>query len=87
LFDDAKKEENWDCVSAADEPLAFNEKLDSVEIRKKPKQTMFDKSEFLQEVFPPLRIQKPGYDIYARTTFTLILILLFVFMFFSKFTV
>lgn len=48
---------------------------------------MFEKNEFLQKVFPPLRIQKPGYDIYARTTLVLMMILIYVFAFYSSFTV
>jgi formate hydrogenlyase subunit 3/multisubunit Na+/H+ antiporter MnhD subunit len=48
---------------------------------------MFDKSTFLQKVFPPLRIQKPGYDIYARTTFVLLIILVYIFIYYGSFTV
>jgi len=48
---------------------------------------MFDTDPFLQKIFPALRIQKPGYDIYARTTFVLITLIVYVFLCFSKFTV
>jgi len=85
--DESKLEQNWEQISGGDDYITFNAKFDHIDMRKKPKDTMFDKNEFLSEVFPPLRIQKPGYDVYARTTFALMLIVLFIFGFYTKFTV
>jgi hypothetical protein len=87
-FQEEKKiEQNWEQLSAGEEYITFNEKLDMVDLRKRPNLSMFDKNKFLQGIFPSLKLQKPGYDIYARTTFILILLFVYVFMFFSSFTV
>jgi len=34
---------NWDQISAGEEYVTFNEKLDMIDLRKKPNLSMFDK--------------------------------------------
>ena len=56
FIDEAKRKQNWDQISGADDYYTFNEKLEAIDFRKKPKMTMFDTSPFFQKIFPALRI-------------------------------
>jgi len=56
FIDEAKLKPNWDQISCGEEEHTFNEKLNTIDLRKKPKMTMFDSSPFLQKIFPALRI-------------------------------
>lgn len=47
---------------------------------------MFENSNYIDGLFPSLKIQKPGYDLYGATTLVLFLILLFIFMFYERYT-
>lgn len=44
---ESKLEANWDQISGGDDYIQFNHKLDEIDMRKKPKLTMFDTSPFL----------------------------------------
>jgi hypothetical protein len=56
-------------------------------MRKEEKMGIFENSKYMENLFPSLKIQKPGYDLYGSTTSTLAVIALFVFFCFSKYTV
>jgi hypothetical protein len=45
--EESKLEANWDTISGCDDYHLFNEKLDLIDSRKKPKLSMFDSSPFL----------------------------------------
>jgi hypothetical protein len=47
----------------------------------------FEKISYFDSIFPSLRIQKPGYDLYGSITMVLVMIAIFVFNFFTKFNV
>jgi hypothetical protein len=65
----------------------LDDQMHIIETRKEEKIGIFEKSAYMANLFPCLKIQKPGYDLYGSTTSTLGLIALFVFFKFSEFTV
>jgi hypothetical protein len=65
----------------------LEEKVEKIEMRKEEKMGMFENSPYMENLFPSLKIQKPGYDLYGSTTSTLAVIALFIFFRFSSFTV
>jgi hypothetical protein len=79
--------ENWETLSAGDNQRLLDEKVERIEIRNKVKTGIFENSPYMGNLFPSLKIQKPGYDLYGSTTSTLAIIALYVFSRFSKFTV
>mmetsp|Transcript_21579 Transcript_21579/g.33227 ORF Transcript_21579/g.33227 Transcript_21579/m.33227 type:complete len:988 (-) Transcript_21579:2058-5021(-) len=82
-----EKPENWDTLSAGDFEEEFDRRFDEIDERQKPKLGMFEKSSYFEKIFPGLKIQKPGYDLYGSTTVVLALIAVYVFVFFKNFTV
>lgn len=54
--------------------------------RVQPKIGIFESSNYMDGLFPSLKIQKPGYDLYGTTTLVLFLILLFIFLFYERYT-
>jgi hypothetical protein len=42
---------------------------------------------YFEKIFPSLKIQKPGYDLYGTTTVILSLIALYIFLFYKNYTV
>jgi hypothetical protein len=80
FLDEAMKDENQDdCISAGDFEEAFEEKFDIIEEKSKPKLGIFEKVEYFDKIFPSLKIQKPGYDLYGTTTTILAIMAIFVF--------
>jgi hypothetical protein len=79
--------ENWETLSAGDTQILLDEKVEKIEIRKEEKMGIFESSAYMANLFPNLKIQKPGYDLYGSTTSLLAVIALFVFFCFSSFTV
>ena len=62
--EEVEKKENWDVISAGDYQEEFDEMFDEIENRTRPKLDSFDTSKYFERIFPSLRIQKPGYDLY-----------------------
>jgi len=85
--EEIQKKENWDVISAGDYQEEFDEMFEEIDNREKPKIGFFDKKEYFEKVFPPLKIQKPGYDLYGSSTICLTLMALFVFLFYNNITV
>jgi hypothetical protein len=79
--------DNWDTISAGDTIDELDDKLEFIDIRKKPKLGIFDKSKYFDKIFPGIKIQKPGYDLYGTATFVSVLIFIYVFLFFKQYTV
>jgi hypothetical protein len=81
------KPENWDVISAGDYQEEFEEMFKEIDERKKPKPGMFEKRPYFDKIFPSLKIQKPGYDLYGSSTIILSLTAVYVFMFYNQITV
>jgi len=58
-----------------------------IDNRKRPKLGFFEKKEYFDKIFPSLKIQKPGYDLYGSSTILLSLMAIYVFMFYNHITV
>lgn len=76
-----------DCISAGDFEDDLENKIDNVKDKDKPKPGFFENIKYFDRLFPNLKIQKPGFDLYASTTFFLGILAVYVFMFFDKLTV
>jgi len=81
------KKENWGDLDAGMYEQDFDEKFAEIDKRKLPKLGWFEKNNYFDSIFPSLRIQKPGYDLYGSITMVLVMIAIFVFNFFTKFNV
>ena len=78
-FDDIKdQQENWEAISAGDLEDEIEDKAEFLSHRGKPKMGMFEKSRYFNQIFPSLKIQKPGYDLYGSSTISLALLTIFV---------
>ena len=75
-----EKRENWDTISAGDHQEEFDEMFDELDSRTRPSLGYFEKREYFDKIFPGLKIQKPGYDLYGTSTTVLAVLALFVFM-------
>lgn len=47
----------------------------------------FDKSPYFDNLFPRLKIQKPGYDLYGSSTVFLAILAIYIFLFYSMISV
>lgn len=84
---EVEKPENWDTLSAGDHQEQFDEAFDELEKRTRPALGPFEKRAYFGKLFPALRIQKPGYDLYGAATTVLALTALYVFQFYQHVTV
>lgn len=84
---EVEKPENWDTLSAGDHQEQFDEAFDELEKRTRPALGPFEKRAYFGKLFPALRIQKPGYDLYGAATTVLALTALYVFLFYQHVTV
>jgi hypothetical protein len=48
---------------------------------------IFERAKYFNRLFPSLKIQKPGYDLYGSTTIFLTIIVIFVFSNYKEFSV
>lgn len=76
-----------DCFSAGDFEEEFDDKFDVLDRMNAPKLGVFDKYEYFDHIFPSLKIQKPGYDLYGTTTTILAFTAIFVFLQFHQIVV
>ena len=81
------KPDNWDTLSGCDHEDEYDERFDMIESRTRPALGLFEKNPYFDRIFPGLRIQKPGYDLYGSTTLMLFLLVVYVFVAFKNFTV
>lgn len=69
----------------------FDEDLDAkikiISDKNLPKQGFFEKNDYFDSVFPSLKIQKPGYDLYGSSTVFLTILALYVFIGYSSISV
>ena len=82
-----KAENIDDCISAGDYEEAFEERFDLLEERGLEKPGFFERRDYFDKIFPSLKIQKPGYDLYGCTTTVLFLMAIYVFMNFQDIVV
>lgn len=81
------KKENWGGLDAGMYEQDFDEKFAEIDKRQLPTLGWFEKNNYFDSIFPSLRIQKPGYDLYGCITMVLVMIAIFVFNFFTEFNV
>lgn len=74
-------------MSCGDNEIDFANKSNIMFERKKPTMGLFERLPYFNKIFPPLKIQKPGFDIYGITNIFLFVIVIFVFAFFKDFNV
>lgn len=67
-------------ISAGDFEAEFDEKFEIVDSKTRPKLDVFERSAYFDQLFPSLKIQKPGYDLYGSTTSFLGVLAIYVFM-------
>jgi hypothetical protein len=56
-------------------------------LRNKPEMGLFERVRYFNRLFPDLKIQKPGYDLYGSTNIFLTIVIIFCFMCFDEFNV
>lgn len=84
---EVEKRENWDTISAGDHQEEFDEMFEEIDKRTRPAPGFFERRAYFDKIFPGLKIQKPGYDLYGTSTTVLALIGLYVFLFYQQLTV
>jgi hypothetical protein len=73
--------------SAGDFSEEFEEKNDMIDLAASPDLGLFDTNKYFEKLYPPIKIQKPGFDLYASTNIFLFILVIYTFMFFGQFTV
>jgi hypothetical protein len=86
LINERRDPENWDDISAADYEEEFAAKFDLIEERKQKETGWFEKQSYLKRIFPTLKIQKPGKDLYGWEALLMGVILLYTLFCFSNIT-
>lgn len=70
-------------ISAFDYPQEVDEKKQLLKQRSQPEPGLLETVPYINRIFPSLRIQKPGHDLYGPSTLILMLIAGYIFMFFD----
>lgn len=78
--------DNWETYSSPDFEGDYQAKDDEKEKRTQPKLGVFEKSKYMNKIFPSLKIQKPGYDLYGTTTTIFAIISVFVFIQYKEYS-
>jgi hypothetical protein len=61
--------------------------MDRIEKRDMPRLSWFERSKYFEKIFPSLKIQKPGYDLYGSTTLFLGILAIYVFLYYGNMSV
>lgn len=61
------------------------EKLDSIDDRELNNPGWFERRSYFDRLFPSLKVQKPGYDLYGLTTTILGIIIIYIFLFYDDY--
>lgn len=64
----------------------MKEKYDSIQDRKMYKPGVFERNDYFDRIFPSLKVQKPGYDLYGTTTTILAIIGVYIFIYFDSYS-
>lgn len=78
--------ENWELLSDGEYKELMDEKFDNINDRTMFVPGIFERNDYFDRIFPSLKVQKPGYDLYGSTTTILALIGVYIFMFFDSYT-
>lgn len=65
----------------------LDEKIDFLEGKTEPSFDIFDRIPYFENLFPSLKIQKPGYDLYGSSTIFLTILAIFIFLFYPLISV
>jgi hypothetical protein len=84
---DMNQQENWDSWSNCDFPEQKERRIEEQEKRTAPLPGFFEKSAYIDSIFPSLKIQKPGRDFYGSTTSVLLITVGYVAANFQSYTV
>ena len=84
---DLDQQRREDAESNGDFMEDLNEKLEFWANVKKPRADVFDENPYFENVFPSLKIQKPGYDLYGSSTVFLAILAIFTFLFYPSISV
>lgn len=76
-----------DAISSGDFEEDSAEKVEFIRNKSNPKLGYFEKREYFEKLFPGLRIQKPGYDLYGSSTLVLSILAIYVFIFYASISV
>ena len=76
-----------DNISAGDYEAELAEKMTLINNKHQPKMGMFEKNHYFDKLFPSLKIQKPGYDLYGTTTLFLGILAAYVFLYYGSMSV
>ena len=87
MEDDLYAELETKMYSAGDFQAEFAGKMELLDKKETPRLGLFERIKYFDKVFPALKIQKPGYDLYASTTIFLGILLLYVFAFYGQMSV
>ena len=60
-------------------------KFDSIDDRELNNPGMFERREYFDRLFPSLKVQKPGYDLYGLTTTICGVLAVYIFMYYSSY--
>lgn len=63
----------------------MDEKFDSIDDRELNNPGMFERREYFDRLFPSLKVQKPGYDLYGLTTTICGVLGVYIFVYYSSY--
>jgi hypothetical protein len=76
----------FETFSGGDNAFDMAQKSNTLKLRNKPKFGIFEQGYF-NRIFPALKIQKPGYDLYGATNVFLTILILITFISYNYFNV
>jgi hypothetical protein len=74
-------------ISNGDFEQDLDDKIEMIQKKNVPKLGFFEKRQYFESVFPSLKIQKPGYDLYGSSTVFLTILAVYVFVGYSSISV
>ena len=78
--------ENWEVLSTGDFKEEMDQKFDQIDDREFFDPGFFERNHYFDRIFPGLKVQKPGYDLYGLTTTILGVIGIYIFMYFDSYS-
>lgn len=87
IEDDLREQLDLDNVSAGDFDQELDDKTKALANRNAAKLGFFERNSYFDQIFPSMKIQKPGYDLYGVTTFFSMVIAVYVFLYYGSLSV
>jgi hypothetical protein len=78
--------ENWETLSNGEYKEDMLEKFDSLDDRELNNPGFFERRHYFDRIFPSLKVQKPGYDLYGTTTTILGVIAIYIFIYYDHYS-